>query len=440
MASPPPRSCDRCHSIKELCRWIPGSAECQRCARLGHSCATVRQVKRAGRRPQSTPQMPQLHPSLHVLEGSDVLAGVPKSECQLVSRMLSVDENLEQFLMGPSFCNSHRQLLISSFVSHGSILKDAVLACSTAWLGASEELDCSYRKASSALTTLYSFEVKDEDDMAICLALGASLHTFALKLRVNDISAICSQTLGRIKVVYEANPQIEPDRCFMLTCMVNADIFECLLLGQAPSLRYQPPTDPNYVDRFAGLCTTLLPLLQDICELNNALTHADETDKNDIMNSLDALEVSVRNWRPSVPSRFISRFTASETAHIICQAEVMRMAALLIIHRLVHPFGSNDEPAAVLASAIMNQLVTTHLVTEKPVRCAELAIVVAYLEFQGGERLRWLQKLQSLVGFSAEYKQRVQNIILSAWMAKDGGMVSSWYNLAGVVSPVPVQL
>lgn len=350
----------------------------------------------------------------------------------MVHRILS-DHSLEHFVIGPTFCEKLRQLVTSHLAMSTMVLMDAVLASSMAWLDdMAEPHDC-YRKASSALSNLSTIEVNDEVDASTCILLGALLHTFALKQRVDDIYIICTETLGRIKPIYESKQYADPTKLFMLTCLVLGEIFECLVRCKVPTLRYKPPADQAYVDRYVGLCGTLLPLLHDVCELNNSLFFADESDGVDILEALSSVERAVADWLPPIPDGFATSFTSVETAHMLCQAQIMKTATLLVIHRLRYPYGCADESALAMASTIMHQLDMTHHVTGKQVKCVDLAILVASFEFKSAERARWEQKLPSLLGYSLEYKRRVQDILKSVWAARDHGIVLYWCNLSEVI-------
>ncbi|KAJ0115126.1 hypothetical protein J7T55_001535 [Diaporthe amygdali] len=427
------RSCDRCHAIKERCEWSHGLNACKRCVRLRHVCKSVRPVKPPGRRPQSYKRMsPPSEPEVTSPLSTVILDNICADERQMIHRMVE-SKSLERFLIGPTFLKNHCQLVMSQLFYSTVELKDALLASSIAWTDeVGESHDC-YRKASSAICTLSEFEIRDEADASMCLTLGALLHTFALKLRVDDIFTICTQTLERIKPLYESKPYIEPSKLYMLTCMVFGELFECLLRCQVPPLRYKPPADQSYVDRYAGVCVTLLPLLHDICELSHAMSFADESDRADILNALDDVGRAVADWMPPVPGSFMATYTASETMHMLCQAQVLQTAALIVIHRLRHPYGSQDEPALAMASAIMRQLDMTQQVTGGNVKCVDLAVLVACFEFQGKDRLREQHRMPDLVGYSDKHKRRIRDIIESFWSARDSGNVLYWYNLAGAV-------
>lgn len=436
------RSCDRCHAIKERCEWRPNSSTCKRCTRLQHACETRRPVKHPGRRPRpsialaatSIPREKEwsCDPALVALRD---VSGI---ERQVIQRLMTCDDSLENFLVGPTFCASHRRLIMSVVMTSTAELQDALLASCMAWLDDMPIESCdTYRKAALGLGKLSALEIANKNDATTCVTLGALLHTFALKLRVEDAYLICAEALGRIKPLYESERRVDSADYFMLTCMVGADMLECLLRCRMPTLRYKPPIDPAHVDRFVGLCGSLLPLLHDICELNIASYHADTTDGEAIREALSLTEHAVMNWMPPVPSGFATHFTSTETAHMLCQARVMRMAALLIIHRLRHSYDCETASALAMASTIMHELVITQHITNKQVRCVDLAILVACLEFDGADRDRWIQKSDQLLGYSTNYRRRIQGIIKTFWAAKYDGQKLFWYNLGDICFKTP---
>lgn len=188
-----PRSCDRCHAIKERCEWSPGSVTCRRCTRLRHVCKSVRPQKPPGRRPQLYPQTPpEREPSITLCSTPAVAGDVTTDELRVIDRMIASDDGIERFLMGPTFSENHRQLIMAQIVMSAMKLKDAVMASSMAWTNDEADANESYRKASSAIQYLSMFEIHDVADVSTCITLGAMLHTFALKLRVDDVFVICT--------------------------------------------------------------------------------------------------------------------------------------------------------------------------------------------------------------------------------------------------------
>lgn len=361
------------------------------------------------------------------------LGHVPIGERHLLQRMLSQGSLLGPFSIASSFCEPTRKQVIPHLLISNT-LQDALLACAISWVGDVDgqvnpgRLSSCYQYASSALATLASLQVTSSETMADCLMLGSIVVTFAVKSRVNDISAISGRTLGLIAPVYAVSDPVRCEPLVFLSCMVMWEIGGCLFHCEVPSLRFKPPTK-TYVDRHVGLCGTLLPLLYDICELSHALAHADKGDA-DIINSIDTLEQTVHRWQPAVPDGFTASFQAVEVAHMLCQAQVMRLAVLLVMHRLRYPFGLTDAPAQALSMAILSQLEMAFTVTKEPVRCITLALLVACLELKGDERQEWLPRVGVFSGYSPEFGKHVEGTLTSFWAALDSVGTIPWYDLA----------
>ncbi|KAJ6125269.1 hypothetical protein N7471_012586 [Penicillium samsonianum] len=60
---------------------------------------------------------------------------------------------------------------------------------------------------------------------------------------------------------------------------------------------------------------------------------------------LDTIQDSLERWQPSPPPDFIERFTQSEVVGMLAQAKILRLAALLIVHRLRYLYGQCDKEA-----------------------------------------------------------------------------------------------
>ncbi|KAH6962194.1 hypothetical protein BKA56DRAFT_699281 [Ilyonectria sp. MPI-CAGE-AT-0026] len=436
-----PRACDRCHAIKERCVWPETKTQCQRCLRLQHVCETNRPTGRPGRKPgrrRREGQPVQSHNSTRSSCHADIpkslstSAHVPTDERHLLQRMLSQGRLLGPFSIASSFCEPTRKQVIPHLLLSNT-LQDALLACAISWVGDVDgqvnpgRLSTCYQYASSALATLASLQVTNSETMADCLMLGSIVVTFAVKLRVNDISAISARTLSLIAPVYAASDPGQCEPLVFLSCMVMWEIGGCIFHCEVPSLRFKPPTK-TYVDRHVGLCGTLLPLFYDICELSQTLAHADKDD-TDVIKSIDALEQTVQLWQPAVPEGFITSFQAVEVAHMLCQAQVMRLAALLVMHRLRCPFGLADAPAQALSMVILSQLEMAFIVAEEPVRCVTLALLVACLELKGEGRREWLPRVAVFSGYSLEFGKHVEGTLTSFWATLDSVGTISWCDL-----------
>ncbi|KAH8901775.1 hypothetical protein GQ53DRAFT_740489 [Thozetella sp. PMI_491] len=447
--------------MKERCEWIPNENQCERCARLQIDCQNIRPAGRPGRRPArhrpegraaagSRPNSlpPQRTRDRHRERRNAPPAVVPRtipeladvSSCnlQIVQRMLFETTLLDKFSVSTSFREPTREKIIPHLLLSQTTLQDGLLACAISWSGDVDSqanagrLSSCYRHASAALAKLASLRVTDSQTMADCLVLGALVSTFAVRLRVNDVLVICSQTLGLIAPMYAASElPPSPQLLVFLSCMVAWELSGCLFGCVAPSFRFKPPTE-IYVDRHVGLCATLLPLFHDLCIVSRTLAHGEEADA---MRVLDDLERKIEQWHPKAPEGFTERYSAVDVAHMLCQAQIMRLAALLVAHRLRFPFGLNDAPAQALSMSILTQLDLTRSVTQEPVRCVTIPLLAACLELKDEGRRRWLPDVPTFTGFSEQLGKHVEDSLNSFWAIIDSSRVVSWHTLTVSAAP-----
>ncbi|KAI1750691.1 hypothetical protein F4782DRAFT_239873 [Xylaria castorea] len=460
----PPRACDRCHAVKERCEWIPNVKQCERCLRLQHVCETVRPKGRPGRKPgvrgkrlspgvrsaRRTSSGKIDHDPLlteHRMQRNGRVATVPRcipglelgglsmDEQHLVRRFLFHSHVLDVFSVNSSFGERARRQVIPQMLLSRATFLDGLLACAISWVGDVDSdqanpshLDACYRHASSAIAMLTSLQVENFETMIDCLMLGALVSTFAVRLRLYDIQAICRRTLGLIEPIYTVSDPARPELRVFLTCLILWELRACIFSCAIPTLRFRPPPEP-YADRHVGFCGTLLPLFYDICKIGHAAAHC-QMDNAINLKELDAIEQSCCQWQPTVPEDLNTSFNAVEVAHMICQAQAMRAAALLVTHRLRYPFGVNDGPAQVLSMSILSQIEMTFNVTKQPVRCTDLPLLVACIELKEDTgRQKWCSNIATFAGFSPQFREHVQNALRSYWAAIDTSDTISWNKL-----------
>jgi hypothetical protein len=196
-------------------------------------------------------------------------------EKQMMQNMFFSDHQLDTFLIGPSFREKHRSLLISHFMVSQDTLKHAFLAVA---------IGCEYRSitepykhASLALKQLGQYTVSTKQDVSECLALGAMIISFTYYWSPSPAATpICHQALGLIKETYESSKDITQKDIVFISYLILPELLNCMMTGSLPSLkfRYLPELN-NHVDRYIGLIAPLLPHFYDICKLNHALSQAD---------------------------------------------------------------------------------------------------------------------------------------------------------------------
>jgi hypothetical protein len=273
------------------------------------------------------------------------------------------------------------------------------------------------------------------------LALGGSILTFVLRFGGQDSLAICRRVLGLIKPAYESPLSALPDADFgFLTCLVICEMTECLLQTEMPSLKFRPLAvdAPGFVDRYVGLCGTLLPYLYDLCKLAYAISQ--NAEPKETLRGLENLKTIIESWRPTIPIDFVTIYTTSEVTNMLCQTHVMQQAALLIIHRLLHPFGREQCAASTMANAILRQLEVARIVAGRTPRCIEFALMVACLEVSDGmERSEQLRSASSIAVYSPRFIQRSEAFLAAVWEARNSQQSPIyWSNLGRVTRHVNV--
>ncbi len=480
-----PRSCDRCYATKERCIRAPDSESCDRCIRLSHECIRKRALKRPGRRPKkNAPSIPSApvrgdgasspSPALDDASASHetslsssssmvdhVVAdlGLSTVEASLLRTSILSSEFMEQFIIGPSFGEAHREYMARQLHDAPATLGHAYVASAMSWgddsdvaspePGSStarvEYFEKMYHHATEAVATLRSMQPSNAREMCRCLVLGATILTFTLKLRVADARAICRQTLEMAKPIYMSTALLDgtsPGDLSFASCLVLTDIAESLLFCEPPTLRYRTvPGQQQCVDRYVGVSHSFLPLLYDVAELSFRLKvesgkaggHSAALARFALVHS--ALEQDIRKWTPDGHGGFaVGKFTSTEVAHMLCQAEAVRNAARLVLHRLKHGFGSQDEVAEAISSHILTSLKMTTLGTGSIPRCIDFPLIAACLELERkSERANYFSSLSPISSYSSPFHDRTRVMFDAAWEARRNGQSLYWYDLSAFI-------
>lgn len=210
------------------------------------------------------------------------------------------------------------------------------------------------------------------------------------------------------------------------------DTVECLVHREIPIIRLHPQSRV-IVDRYAGLCASLLPHLYDICECSNALkikalAVGSESDSS-IEDRLDEIEETIRRWRPRTPAQLFDNYGQNAVLAMVTQANVYRLAALLILHRLRHPLGVEDEAAQKLANGIFSELAffAKSAVKETSALPVVFPLTMAMLEIKGpGEYL--LERLSSFTVQSIS-ASRLQEFVNLTRASRKFGFEGIWFDL-----------
>ncbi|KAK8016856.1 hypothetical protein PG993_015045 [Apiospora rasikravindrae] len=342
------RACDRCYELKARCQPVSSAAQCSRCERLGLGCSTVRPVRPAGRRVQRRALSVSAKRSKEYPE--DIVAwlnsasGLLPQERDLLVFLLGRPETLDCYVVCPSFQAAAQQALVAQLSASLPTVKDAYLAFAIALKQLDPALsmgtDDIVRHASSAMATLRSLPVANQQDAALCLTLGAALALSMHSTIGMGVAEICRYCLTTTMPFVEKALVSDTHSKSWHGFMVLLETMDCLVHRQKPATRLLPGNSGEGVDRHLGLCSTLLPYYYDLCMISHTLTTTSDTDVLTLLHKkLDGIRVSVEAWRPSYAGDFASKFESAEIVNLLAQAKVYRLGALLVSHRLRHAFG-----------------------------------------------------------------------------------------------------
>lgn len=381
-----------------------------------------------------------------------------KHELALLDRAVHQDDFIHLFVLGPSFRESHRQKLVFHLLSSHQTVLHGYLAFALSMGGDEVQVSNSYRHAASALVTLRSLSAtatdpSQADSASSCLILGWQMLHFVFKLGGGELLEICNQTLSLIKPHFSSHGfSGETTYLSFMTSLVLTETAECLFKTRLPTVRMDHPAATTRIDGCVGLCTSLLPYLHDLAVLNHAmgasrrsLKRLEAGSKKELFKQpradmnwakpLAILERRVRSWRPSVPADFCHRFTTIEAAHMMCQAQVMQAAALLIIHRLRYPYGTQDATARALSSSILDAMDLALNATGKVPFCLDMPLIVANFEVSDpSARVQSVSRFTSIGSYSSVFHTRIWTMLSLVWGAKHSQSDVHWYDLGGILS------
>jgi hypothetical protein len=356
-------------------------------------------------------------------------------EKELLMFLLGQPRTLEYYVISPSFEDAEQRSFAAPLPAALPVLKDAYLAYAGVLKsfrpGSATEADVNtnLRHASAAMVILRAFSVANSEDAALCLTLGITLALFVYAAVGVGISDICHYCLSSTRPFIETaalDPEAEPRMIFL----VLLETMDCLVHRRKPTLRIQSRA-PDRVDRHLGLCLPLLPYYYDLCVISHSLANA--TDAGLIIrlqHQLNGIQALIDKWQPSQPEHFIHQFGSAEVIHLLAQARVYRLAALLLAHRLRHVFGQEDSQADVWSHEVMMELELARRITKQSIRFVTLPFIVAAIEIRDPvTRIRAIQNVDEYVDQFMPVVQKVTKVFLSrVWHERDTQTTSSWFD------------
>ncbi|KAJ5832261.1 hypothetical protein N7474_000572 [Penicillium riverlandense] len=288
-------------------------------------------------------------------------------------------------------------------------------------------------KAAKGLQRLQNVNIMHEYDAACVLFLGQAMYVFNVLTAATSTTAhsIVRSSLITTKQWYPRLIRF-PAMDTVIVTPILIDTVECLVRREVPIVRLVIP-GRVVVDRYVGLCSTLLPHLYDLCERSNALKKAgfDTTSepRPGVHDSFADIEQAIREWKPETPARLFTEYGKHEILIMVAQAKVYCLAALLIIHRLRCPFGVEDGPATDLANSIISELSYFARAAAKDATALPVVfpLIVAMLEIEGpGEEI--LEKLSSYTVQSI-CAAKLQGFVKQVRASRESGFRGVWFDL-----------
>jgi hypothetical protein len=425
------RSCDRCYRFKEKCSFETDARKCGRCERTKSTCTTLRSRPRQGRRPRckqlgltGSVQVWEIEPSLHGSKGGIIdevglsarsgqepcspSSGVELLKLSLGRGILTLGSYLVQlgdiqeihqsspylvakfyskyhlFMLGPSFAPAFRRAVQQTYMSSPALLEGIYMAIFTAvdpsrhtW----DETDQpNFAQGAVSLQQLRTTRIIGVTDALAILVLGQALAAFDLLTKCVNSSMILRYSLSSIQPWYQELSKHSTFEVFTVTS-IFWDASSCLLRRECPVIKFRPPHYP-IVDRLAGLCTTLLPILCELCVASHKLKHRKYSTHDSGITTIKRIGQRILSWSANEPDDLTESFSKEEVLGMKTQASMYQSAGLLIAHRLVNPIGTQDDVAKWHASNIMLEFMRyPDLVgTEAQLQQVAFPILVAALE------------------------------------------------------------
>jgi len=339
------------------------------------------------------------------------------------------------FMFGPSFTGDFQKAVYSILVLSGSIITDGYLAflrLMTQYHTSTHTSLCAadMQKGAKGLQCLRNVGILQPHDAACVLLLGQVLFVFDILTDMFSSSAhaIIRSSLISAKQQFPLLVQ-EPALDTITICPVLVDTVECLVRRKVPIIRLDLE-DRIVVDRYVGLCSTLLPLLYDLCyQSHSAKTAVGSRATQASGDEFDDIEQSIRDWVPVLPSNFFSSYGGKEVQMMMAQANAYHLAALLVIHRLRYPLGVQDTIGQRYANCILREL--SSLPQSTPRSWVALPVIfplmLVMLEVEGpGEEL--LEKLSSFTVQSI-CASKLRGFVEHIRAAKESGYDGLWFDL-----------
>lgn len=218
-------------------------------------------------------------------------------------------------------------------------LKDGLLAFANALLlnkvsSFAEPFGITYtERGSRALQKLGNLATASIEDARTALALAIMLVTYndlsigATTLPISR-SALLQVMPWRQQLIRATTEDTDPN----IICLLFVEVSECLVLGQLPVFRFEPPEGNRIVDRYYGICHELLPLLYDICILFRSIKTGSVSWMQRFL-EVERITALVDQWSPELALELRDEIVVDndEKCHFLLQARAFKSAVQLLL-------------------------------------------------------------------------------------------------------------
>ena len=446
-------ACDRCYELKEKCQRSTSSGPCSRCDRLSLTCSTIRPAKPCGRRMQhgkkdhvsikNTANRGKIKINQSITKRYlDAFIDLQPEEKELVKLFFNQSESMNHLALYSSSQAEQQQSIATQLPDIYPSLKDAYLACAmtiqhlNSGPSATKDTSTCIKYISKAMSTLRSLPVLTSKDAVLCNTLGGILAFSvysAIGVGVPEICAFCLSTTSVFVEPTGLEAQNDPWQSFL----VLLETADCLVYRRKPTRSPRLPT--STFDRRLGLSVPLLAYYHELAVISNSLVTAiDSGILSRLQKQLDNIHASLESWQPSSPGQVLDQFNSRDIVNLLAQAKVYRLGALLVAHRLQHPFGCKDSQAETWSKEAMMELEMARLVTKSPLRFVTLPFIVAAVEIRDENmRSKTLQHVDDYVDYYAPFLRKGTKKFLSrVWHERDAKLTTRWFD--SIHKPCPV--
>ncbi|KAL6245727.1 hypothetical protein RBB50_007726 [Rhinocladiella similis] len=351
-------------------------------------------------------------------------------------------ESLSCYVMGPTFEDDERRSLVALLPTALPVLKDAYVAFAGVLklmysnphhMVTVDDEHTNLLHALAAMKILRALQVSTPQDMALCLTLGTLLALFSYSAVGRGVYEISQHCLSTARPFIEQG-MMDVDMEARIVYLTLQEIMDCLVHRRMPTIRshwQRLCAGKDMIDRHLGLCVPLLPYYHDLCVASHSLANTTDASYMALIEKqLSHIQAELNVWRPSTSDQFLERFTSTEVIHLLAQARVYRLAALLVSHRLRYAFGVNDDQATVWANEIMSELGLVQEATKRPIRSVTLPFIAAAIEMQSPDaRSQALHDTEMHVDqFTPAVQKATKSFLFRVWQERDDKLVTSWFD------------